>query len=42
MYIIIIIFKDLMENIFLENIIFYVDVSVFDIEEVWLSKDGVR
>lgn len=37
-----IIFKDLMENIFLENIIFYVDVSVFDIEEVWLSKDGVR
>lgn len=42
MYIIMIIFKDLMENIFLENIIFYVDVSVFDIEEVWLSKDGVR
>lgn len=34
--------KDLMENTLSENITFYVDASVPDIEEVWLSKDGVR
>lgn len=34
--------KDLMENSLSENITFYVDASVPDIEEVWLSKDGIR
>lgn len=34
--------KDLMKNMLSENVTFYIDTSVPDIEYMWLKKDGVR